>query len=117
MILIIAAPHLPATELAELDEATKHDTMMHKASLEFLVPQDGGGSAIRKYRVTAAERANGRALSEVLWAPYREAWVASDIAERTHEPPAMPVRIKATSYQLDPEDIGEIIVIYWEPAS
>jgi hypothetical protein len=79
----------------------------------------GAGEAAACARAVAAEMGwalldpdpcQGRGQPEVRWAPYREFGIG-DPAEQAYEPPAGPVIICATGYQMFQGT--ERIVIYW----
>jgi hypothetical protein len=58
MKLIIEVEDLDAAELASLAEATRHNSMMHRALLEWTVPMPGddwGSSRIHRRRISAVE--------------------------------------------------------------
>lgn len=55
MKLIIDVPELTEDQLPGLAEATRHDHMMHRVRLEWLVPQ-AGGSRVFSHPVTSVEQ-------------------------------------------------------------
>ena len=59
MELIITIPDAFPGDLAGLADATRHDNMMQRAQLKWLVPQGNGGSLVRSLRITAVRLVSG----------------------------------------------------------